>query len=87
MNALRNDARLAWDLLRGTRRREWWRIGLTAAGAALATGLALAAVLLSSLRGGHSVPYFHGLLDQPGTRAGVVVGLLLSLVPVLGFLG
>lgn len=87
MSTLRNDARLAWDLLRGTHRREWWRIGLTAAGAALATGLALAAVALASLRGSYRVPYFHGLLDQPGTRSGVVVGLLLSLVPVLGFLG
>src|SRR5690606_3390993 len=27
------------------------------------------------------------LLDQPGTRAGVIVALLLLLVPVVGFLG
>ncbi|MFK0116841.1 FtsX-like permease family protein [Streptomyces sp. NPDC090994] len=87
MSALRTDVRLAWALVRGTDRREWWRIGLTAAGAALATGFALAAVLLASLSGTYSVPHFHGLLDQPGTRAGIVVGLLLSLVPVLGFLG
>ncbi|GAA4801146.1 FtsX-like permease family protein [Streptomyces ziwulingensis] len=87
MSALRTDARLAWQLVRGTGRREWWRIGLTAVGAAAATGFALAAVTLAALRGTHRVPWFHGLLDQPGTRAGIVVGLLLSLVPVLGFLG
>ncbi|MEV5544606.1 FtsX-like permease family protein [Streptomyces sp. NPDC052309] len=86
-SSVRSDARLARELLRGSDRREWWRIGLTAAGAALATGFALAAVVLASLRGGHDFSVGHGLLDAPGTRAGVVSGLLLLLVPVLGFLG
>ncbi|GAA2420863.1 ABC transporter permease [Streptomyces glaucus] len=82
-----SDLRLAWALTRGSDRREWWRILLTAAGAALATGCALAAAVLASLRGAYRVPVGHGLLDQPGTRAGVITGLLLLLVPVLGFLG
>ncbi|MFJ1804883.1 MULTISPECIES: FtsX-like permease family protein [unclassified Streptomyces] len=81
------DVRLAWALTRGSNRQEWWRAGLTAAGAALATGFALAAVALGSLRGHHRVPFAHGLLDQPGERSGVIVSLLLLLVPVLGFLG
>ncbi|MEG3628660.1 FtsX-like permease family protein [Streptomyces poriticola] len=84
---LRSDARLAWQLVRGSDRREWWRIALTAAGAGLATGFALAAVTLASVRGRWSVSLAHGLLDEPGTRAGVITGLLLLLVPVLGFLG
>ncbi|MFI8216286.1 FtsX-like permease family protein [Streptomyces sp. NPDC085932] len=87
MRHLRSDLRLARELIRGSGRGEWWRIALTAAGAALATGFALAAAVLASLRGTHRVPAAHGLLDQPGTRAGVIVGLLLLLVPVLGFLG
>jgi hypothetical protein len=81
------DVRMAWLLTRGSDRREWWRVGLTAVGAALATGFALAAVCLASLQGQYAVPVGAGLLDQPGTRAGVIVGLLLLLVPVLGFLG
>ncbi|MEU5532574.1 ABC transporter permease [Streptomyces sp. NPDC020362] len=81
------DARLAWQLVRGSGRQEWWRIGLTAAGAALATGFALAAVVLASLRGHYSVSFGSGLLDNPGERSGVIVSLLLLLVPVLGFLG
>ncbi|MET8216352.1 FtsX-like permease family protein [Streptomyces hirsutus] len=85
---LRSDLRLAWQLTRGSDRREWWRITLTATGAALATGFALAAVSLASLRGNHySVSVGEGLLNQPGTRAGVIVSLLLLLVPLLGFLG
>ncbi|WP_030894956.1 FtsX-like permease family protein [Streptomyces sp. NRRL S-474] len=87
MSSLRSDLRLAWELTRGSDRGEWWRITLTATGAALATGFALAAVALASLRGGHQVPVAAGLLDEPGTRSGVIVGLLLLLVPVLGFLG
>ncbi|MFJ8465249.1 FtsX-like permease family protein [Streptomyces swartbergensis] len=87
MNPLRSDLRLAWELTRGSDRGEWWRVALTATGAALATGFALAAVALASLRGGHQVPVAAGLLDEPGTRSGVIVGLLLLLVPVLGFLG
>ncbi|MFI6354964.1 ABC transporter permease [Streptomyces sp. NPDC050743] len=81
------DVRLAWQLVRGSDRREWWRLGLTAAGAALATGFALAAVALASLHGHYRVSFGHGLLDGPGERSGVVVSLLLLLVPVLGFLG
>ncbi|WOT36868.1 FtsX-like permease family protein [Streptomyces coeruleorubidus] len=87
MNPLRTDLRLAWQLTRGSDRGEWWRVALTATGAALAAGFALAAVALASLRGGHQVPVAAGLLDEPGTRSGVIVGLLLLLVPVLGFLG
>jgi hypothetical protein len=78
---------MAWLLTRGSDRREWWRIGLTAVGAALATGFALAAVCVASLRGQYSVSVGAGLLDQPGTRSGVIVALLLLLVPVLGLLG
>ncbi|MFG3205342.1 ABC transporter permease [Streptomyces sp. NPDC048192] len=81
------DARLAWRLLRGTGRPEWWRLGLTAAGAALAAGFALAAVALASLHGHYQVSFGHGLLDDPGERSGVIAGLLLLLLPVLGFLG
>ncbi|MER6715746.1 FtsX-like permease family protein [Streptomyces sp. NPDC000877] len=84
---MRSDLRLALELIRGSDRREWWRIALTVTGAALATGFALGAVVLASLRGGHQVPVGHGLLDEPGTRSGVIVSLLLLLIPVLGFLG
>ncbi|MEU9223108.1 ABC transporter permease [Streptomyces massasporeus] len=87
MTSLRADLRLAWELTRGSDRGEWWRVTLTAAGAALATGFALAAVALAALRGQHNVPVAAGLLNQPGTRSGVIAGLLLLLVPVLGFLG
>ncbi|MFI6852878.1 FtsX-like permease family protein [Streptomyces sp. NPDC050416] len=87
MKALRADLRLAWELTRGSDRGEWWRVTLTATGAALATGFALTAVTLASLRGSYRVPVAAGLLDEPGTRSGVIVGLLLLLVPVLGFLG
>ncbi|MFI8833249.1 FtsX-like permease family protein [Streptomyces afghaniensis] len=87
MKALRADLRLAWELTRGSDRGEWWRVALTATGAALATGFALAAVALASLRGSYRVSVAAGLLDEPGTRSGVIVGLLLLLVPVLGFLG
>ncbi|MFJ6663604.1 FtsX-like permease family protein [Streptomyces sp. NPDC091383] len=80
------EARLAWRLGRGADRREWWRAGLTAAGAALATGFAQAAVALAALRGQYRVSV-GGLLDQQGERSGVVLALLLLLVPVLGFLG
>ncbi|MYU08976.1 ABC transporter permease [Streptomyces sp. SID8366] len=81
------EARLAWRLGRGADRREWWRAGLTAAGAALATGFAQAAVALAALRGQYRVSVGGGLLDQQGERSGVVLALLLLLVPVLGFLG
>ncbi|WP_240797819.1 FtsX-like permease family protein [Streptomyces sp. F001] len=81
------DVRLAWRLTRGSDRREWWRVGLTVAGAALATGFAQAAVVLASLDGHYAIGVAHGLLDNPGERHGVVFSLLLLLVPVLGFLG
>ncbi|MCX3286255.1 ABC transporter permease [Streptomyces sp. NEAU-H22] len=87
MTSLRTDLRLAWELTRGSDRGEWWRVALTATGAALATGFALAAVALAALRGQYNVPVAAGLLNQPGTRSGVIAGLLLLLVPVLGFLG
>ncbi|MFC4471148.1 FtsX-like permease family protein [Streptomyces xiangluensis] len=81
------NLKLAWLLTRGSDRREWWRVMLTAVGAALATGFGLAAVAVASVRGQVSAPYLHGLLNQPGQRAGMVVTLLLLWVPVLGFLG
>ncbi|MGW0966893.1 FtsX-like permease family protein [Streptomyces sp. NPDC002516] len=81
------DLRIALLLTRGSDRREWWRVALTAVGAALATGLCQAAVAVASLQGQYSMSLAHGLLDQPGERAGVVLTLLLLLVPVLGFLG
>ncbi|WP_428954649.1 FtsX-like permease family protein [Streptomyces sp. cg35] len=82
-----SDLRLAWLLTRGADRLERRRAVLTALGAAVATGFALAAVAFGSLRGQVHFPFGHGLLDQPGTRHGVVAALLLLLVPVLGFLG
>ncbi|MGW0609724.1 FtsX-like permease family protein [Streptomyces sp. NPDC002788] len=87
MRSLRSDLRLARELTRGSDRGEWWRVSLTAVGAALTTGFALAAVTLASMRGSYRVPFAAGLLDEPGTRSGVVMGLLLLLLPVLGFLG
>jgi hypothetical protein len=87
VTSFRTDLRLAWELTRGSDRGEWWRVTLTATGAALATGFALAAVALASLRGRYHVPVAAGLLDEPGTRSGVIVTLLLLLLPVLGFLG
>ncbi|MHC5258409.1 FtsX-like permease family protein [Streptomyces sp. UC4497] len=85
--SLRSDLRLAWLLTRGADRLERRRAVLTALGATAATGFACAAVALASVRGQVQFPYGNGLLDQPGTRRGVVAGLLLLLVPVLGFLG
>lgn len=84
---MRTDLRIALLLTRGSDRREGWRIALTAVGAAMATGLCLAAVAISSLQGQYAMPPAHALLRQPGERAGVVLTLLLLLVPVLGFLG
>ncbi|WP_217207239.1 FtsX-like permease family protein [Streptomyces sp. AC550_RSS872] len=81
------DLRLAWQLVRGSDRREWWRIALTALGAMPATGFALAAVAIASLRGQYHIAFGAGLLNQPGQRVGVVLTLLLLLIPVLGFLG
>ncbi|WP_369195594.1 FtsX-like permease family protein [Streptomyces djakartensis] len=87
MRSLGADLRLAWQLTCGSDRGEWWRAALTAVGAALATAFALAAVALASLRGSRSIPLAAGILDEPGTRSGVVLGLVLLLLPVLGFLG
>ncbi|MET9902654.1 FtsX-like permease family protein [Streptomyces sp. NPDC006446] len=84
---MRTDLRLALLLTSGSDRREWWRVALTAVGAALAAGLCLAAVAIASLQGQYHLPLADGLLEQPGQRAGVVLTLLLLLVPVLGFLG
>jgi hypothetical protein len=84
---LRADLRLAWTLVRGSDRREWWRLLLTGAGAALVAGCALAALAVAAPHGQVSVPFGHGLLDRPGERRGVVAALVLLLVPVLGFLG
>lgn len=84
---MRADAHIAWMLVRGSDRREWWRISLTAVGALLATVFALAAITVAAVRGQVSIPFGHGLLNKPGERGGVVVALLLLLVPVLGLLG
>lgn len=87
MSALPADLRLAWLLTRGSDRREWWRVGLTAVGAALATGIGLAVVALQSLYGFYSVPFGSGLFDSPSDRQNVSLALGLLLIPVLGFLG
>ena len=87
MSALLTDLRLAWLLTQGSDRREWWRVGLTAAGAALATGIGLAVVALLSLDGFHSVSFGSGLFDSPSDRRNVSLALGLLLIPVLGFLG
>lgn len=87
MRSLGSDLRLAWLLTRGSDRREWWRVGLTAFGAALATGIGLAVVALLSLDGFYSVSFGSGLFDSPGDRQNVSLALGLLLIPVLGFLG
>ncbi|MGX1670496.1 FtsX-like permease family protein [Streptomyces sp. NPDC055400] len=84
---LRGALRLALVLARGSDRREWWRIALTALGACAATGFSLAAVAVGTLRGHISFTMWHGLLNQPGQRRGLAVALVMLLVPVLGFLG
>ncbi|MCL6670566.1 FtsX-like permease family protein [Streptomyces panaciradicis] len=95
---MRADLRLAWLLTRGSDRREWWRAALTALGAALATGIGLVIAVLVPMDGQYrlSIAETHGanqvligpgLLDEPGTRDGVIIALMLLLLPVLGFLG
>ncbi|MGW3492349.1 ABC transporter permease [Streptomyces sp. NPDC001020] len=84
MNA---ELRLAWLLTRGSDRREWWRVLLTALGAGLATGFVLGAVAVAALRGHYNIALANGLLNDPGERSGIVLALLLLLIPVLGFLG
>ncbi|RFU84901.1 ABC transporter permease [Streptomyces triticagri] len=81
------DARLATDLLRGAGRREWWRLGLVAFGAFLATCFALAAGTVAAIPDGHPVRYTNGLLNGSGVRPGLVLALVLLLVPVLAFVG
>lgn len=87
MRCLGSDLRLAWLLTRGSDRREWWRVGLTAVGAALATGIGLAVVALQSLDGFYAVSFGSGLFDSPSDRQNVSLALGLLLIPVLGFLG
>lgn len=67
LRSLGSDLRLAWLLTRGSDRREWWRVGLTAFGAALATGIGLAVVALLSLEGFYAVSFGSGLFDSPVT--------------------
>ncbi|MFJ8081192.1 ABC transporter permease [Streptomyces sp. NPDC096205] len=87
LRGLGADLRLARLLVSGSDRREWWRIALTAFGALLATGFALAATVLAAMEGQYRVSVGNGLFDRPGERSGVIVALLLLLVPVFGFLG
>lgn len=87
MSAFLADLRLAWLLTRGSDRREWWRAGLTAVGAALATGIGLGVVALLSLDGFYTVSFGSGLFDSPSDRQNVSLALGLLLIPVLGFLG
>ncbi|MGW0879328.1 FtsX-like permease family protein [Streptomyces sp. NPDC002671] len=85
--SMTSDLRLAWLLTRRSDRQEWWRVTLTGIGAALATGLGLVIAVIAPMDGQYSAGVGGGLLDQPGTRDGVVIALLLLLVPVFGFLG
>jgi amino acid transporter len=87
VNAFLADLRLAWLLTKGSDRREWWRVGLTAFGAALATGIGLGVVALLSLDGFYAVSFGSGLFDSPSDRRNVSLALGLLLIPVLGFLG
>jgi hypothetical protein len=87
MSAFLSDLRLAWLLTKGSDRREWWRVGLTAVGAALATGIGIGVVALLSLDGFYAVSFGSGLFDSPSDRQNVSLALALLLIPVLGFLG
>ncbi|MER6091855.1 ABC transporter permease [Streptomyces bluensis] len=82
-----SELRMALLLTHGCGRREWGRVTLTAVGAGLATAFTLGATVLASLSGQYHIPFAAGLLNQPGTRSGVMLGLTLLLVPVLGFVG
>ncbi|MER5914753.1 ABC transporter permease [Streptomyces sp. NPDC001982] len=84
---MRADLRLAWLLTSGSDRRERWRIGLTAVGAACVAAFGGMAAAVASVRGYSNLPVAHGLLNNPGERRGVVLALLLLLIPGLGFLG
>lgn len=87
VRSMGSELRMAWLLTRGCGRREWGRVALTAVGAGLATAFTLGATVLASVSGRYRVPLAAGLLDEPGTRSGVMLGLTLLLVPVLGFVG
>lgn len=90
MTALRADARLAWSLLRGSPRGEWWRLGLTAAGTALGTVFALAATVVAVIGtrfGGGAPRYTNNLLNHSGLRPGVITALLLLILPALALVG
>ncbi|MBP0457013.1 FtsX-like permease family protein [Streptomyces montanisoli] len=84
---MRADLRLAWLLTSGSDRREWWRIGLTAVGAAGVAAFGAMAAAVASVHGYVHLSLTDGLLDAPGERSGVLLALLLLLVPGLGFLG
>jgi hypothetical protein len=90
VTALRADALLAWALLRGSPRSERWRLTLTALGAALGTGFALAASVVAVIGtrfGGGPPRYTNDLLNEAGLRPGVIAALLLLVLPVLAFIG
>ena len=76
---MRAELRLALLLTRGSDRREWWRVTLTTVGAVMATGIGLVVAVLVAMDGHHSVPVGSGLLDEPGTRDGVITALMLLL--------
>jgi hypothetical protein len=74
-----------WLALSGGR-SDRTRIGLTAAGAALAT-LSLSAAATVAAIGPGDGPYTSDLLNQSGLHVGVVTALVLLCLPVLGFAG
>ncbi|WP_233415324.1 FtsX-like permease family protein [Streptomyces sp. N35] len=94
---LLGNIRLATTLLRGSNRREWWRIGLTGLASLLATVFALTAILVASITwdahiqgGTEAMPatdrYSIPVLNDPGVRPGFAFAIAMLLVPVLGFL-
>ncbi|MFF7677164.1 ABC transporter permease [Actinacidiphila glaucinigra] len=91
MTNLKADTLLTWSLLRGSPRGEWWRLGLTGAGAALGTVFALAALTVAAIGtrygGGGIISYTNDLLNTPSLRTGVTGSLLLLLLLVLAFIG
>lgn len=90
LRGLRADAALAWALLRGSPRSERWRLSLTALGAMLGTGFALAALVVAVIGtrfGGGPHWYTNDLLNSAGLRTEVTGALLLLVLPVLAFIG
>ncbi|MCZ2523251.1 FtsX-like permease family protein [Streptomyces sp. HB2AG] len=93
----RADLTVARLLLGGADRREWWRLALTALGAALGTVFVLCAITVARIEAdwnpqdaaapGWARQYSSELLSDPGSRRGLVVAFLLLLVPVLTFVG